>query len=142
MEVQRTQTAARRADFCSFNQPANSKDSDSQLTQQRLNTLLAANAEIAREKTSFRTERERFEIELMKSPLATEKALAYFGAMLGLFPPFALFSRFVFAKFSQPGFTDDFWIIPLLLFRMRLQVMPQLGELYTKQLIPLKPGFR
>lgn len=52
----------------------------------------------------------------MKSPLATEKALAYFGAMLGLFPPFAIFSRFVFERFRQPGVSDDFWIVPLLLF--------------------------
>jgi hypothetical protein len=114
MERQRTQTATRQADFCSYNQPFN--DSDSQLVQQRLNTLLAANAEIEREKVMFRTDRERLEAELMKSPLATEKALAYFGAMLGLFPPFALFSRFVFENFKRPSASDDFWIIPLLLF--------------------------
>jgi ABC-type multidrug transport system permease subunit len=114
MEFQRTQTAARQADFCSFNQPVN--DGDSQLVQQRLNTLLAANAEIEREKTSFRSERERLEAELMKSPLATEKAMAYFGAMLGLFPPFALFSRFVFDHFKSVNSSDDFWVIPLLLF--------------------------
>jgi hypothetical protein len=115
MERQRTQTAARQADFRSFNQqPVN--DSESRLVQQRLNTLLAANAEIEREKTMFRTERERLEVELMKSPLATEKALAYFGAMLGLFPPFALFSRFIFEHFKNVNNSDDFWLIPLLLF--------------------------
>ncbi|HEX9963045.1 MAG TPA: hypothetical protein VGB00_19080 [Pyrinomonadaceae bacterium] len=114
MEFQRTQTAASQADFCSFSQPFD--DGDSQLVQQRLNTLLAANAEIEREKTSFRSERERLEAELMKSPLATEKALAYFGAMLGLFPPFALFSRFVFDHFKNISSSDDFWLIPLLLF--------------------------
>ena len=64
----------------------------------------------------FRTEREHLEAELMKSPLGTEKALAYFGAMLGLFPPFALFSRFLFENFKTPTASDDFWIIPLLLF--------------------------
>ena len=115
MEFQRTQTAAaRQADFRFYNQPDN--DSDSQLTQQRLNTLLAANAEIEREKTSFRTEREYLEVELMKNPLATEKAVAYFGAMLGLFPPFALFSRIVFDHFKNVNNSDDFWMIPLLLF--------------------------
>jgi hypothetical protein len=114
MEFQRTQTAARQADFCSFNQPGN--DRDNQLAQARLNTLLAANAEIEREKASFRTERERLDVELMKNPLATEKALAYFGAMLGLFPPFALFSRFVFEHFKNASNSDDFWMIPLLLF--------------------------
>lgn len=115
----RTQTAARptaAADFRSFNQPP-VNDSDSyELVQQRLNTLLAANAEIEREKSSFRTERERLEAELMKSPLGTEKALAYFGAMLGLFPPFAMFSRFIFEHFKNVNQSDDFWLIPLLLF--------------------------
>jgi hypothetical protein len=52
----------------------------------------------------------------MKSPLTTEKAMAYFGAMLGLFPPFAMFSRFVFNHFENAHTSDDFWIIPLLLF--------------------------
>jgi len=64
----------------------------------------------------FRTDRELLEAELMKSPLATEKALAYFGAMLGLFPPFALFSRFVFENFKHSSSSDDFWLVPLLLF--------------------------
>ncbi len=64
----------------------------------------------------FHTERERLEAELMKSPLATEKALAYFGAMLGLFPPFALFSRIVFENFKRNPVSEDFWLIPLLLF--------------------------
>lgn len=64
----------------------------------------------------FRTERERLEVELMKNPLATEKALAYFGAMLGLFPPFAMFSRFVFEHFKNVNNSDDFWLIPFLLF--------------------------
>ncbi len=64
----------------------------------------------------FRTEREQLEAELMKSPLGTEKALAYFGAMLGLFPPFAMFSRFVFENFKRHSVSEDFWIIPLLLF--------------------------
>lgn len=74
------------------------------------------NAEIEREKAMFRTERERLDAELMKNPLGTEKALAYFGAMLGLFPPFALFSRFVFENFKRNSISEDFWIIPLLLF--------------------------
>lgn len=64
----------------------------------------------------FRTEREQLEAELMKNPLGTEKALAYFGAMLGLFPPFALFSRIVFENFKNTPSSDDFWLVPLLLF--------------------------
>lgn len=97
-------------------QPVKDGDDEVRLAEQRLNTLLAANAEIEREKAMFRTERELLEAELMKSPLGTEKALAYFGAMLGLFPPFALFSRFVFENFKNSPRSDDFWIVPLLLF--------------------------
>lgn len=52
----------------------------------------------------------------MRNPISTEKAVAYFGAMLGLFPPFAIFSRFVFEHFKNVNGSDDFWIIPLLLF--------------------------
>jgi hypothetical protein len=81
-----------------------------------LNTLLAANAEIEREKRMFRDEREKLEAELMKNPLSTETSIAYFGAMLGLFPPFAFFSRFIFERFRNISSSEDFWIIPLLLF--------------------------
>jgi hypothetical protein len=77
---------------------------------------LRLNAEIAREKASFHTENERIEAQLMKSPITTEKAVAYFGAMLGLFPPFAIFSRFLFEHFRNVSSSDDFWLIPLLLF--------------------------
>jgi len=48
----------------------------------------------------------------MKNPLSTEKAFAYFGAMLGLFPPFALFSKFLFQSRNNP---DEIGIIILLL---------------------------
>jgi hypothetical protein len=119
MEVlQRTQTATRENNFRAYSPQSftEAADRDNQLAQQRLNTLLAVNAEIAREKSIVRSERERLEIELMKNPLSTEKAMSYFGAMLGLFPPFALFSRFVTELLGNANRSDDFWIIPLLLF--------------------------
>ena len=58
--------------------------------------MLAANHKIKLEKANFRDEQERFEASLMKSPITTEKAFSYFGAMLGLFPPFAMFAKFYF----------------------------------------------
>lgn len=64
--------------------------------------LLKANLEIEREKSLYRNEQERFEADLMKSPLSTQKAVAYFGAMLGLFPPCAIFSKFLFQKSGNP----------------------------------------
>lgn len=115
MEVQRTQTAERENSFRSY-ADADAAGGDHRLDRQRLNTLLAVNAEIAREKSLVRSERERLDVELMKNPLTTEKALSYFGAMLGLFPPFAMFSRFVFEHFKNPVGSEDFWIVPLLLF--------------------------
>lgn len=113
MEYKPTQTASRATNFSSLNLGS---ESENDLVQARLNKLLAVNAEIEREKKSFRDEQEKLEAELMKNPIATETSLAYFGAMLGLFPPFAIFSRIIFEKFRFPGSSDDFWLIPLLLF--------------------------
>lgn len=113
MEYKPTQTATRPTNFGPFNFGNETEDRH---VQTRLNSLLAANAEIEREQQTFRDEQEKFEAELMKSPLSTETSIAYLGAMLGLFPPFAIFSRFIFEKFRYPGNSDDFWVIPLLLF--------------------------
>lgn len=55
--------------------------------------ILAANAEILREKTLFRNSREELESALMKKPLTTEKAFAYFGLLLGIFPPASIFFK-------------------------------------------------
>ncbi len=61
-----------------------------------MNTLLALNAETARQKAMFRSDREKLEAELMKNPLTLEKTFSYFGLLLGAFPPAALFLRFAF----------------------------------------------
>ena len=39
------------------------------------------------------SERESLEADLMKNPLSLEKTFAYFGLMLGAFPPAAMFLR-------------------------------------------------
>ena len=63
--------------------------------QERLNAILAANAEIDREKLTFRNQQERVEASLMRHPITTEKAFGYFGLLLGLFPPAAICIQFL-----------------------------------------------
>ncbi|MGI9034771.1 MAG: hypothetical protein ACR2GD_01915, partial [Pyrinomonadaceae bacterium] len=102
MESYRTQTIIRRAEAGS---PA-----DGDGGAENLNKLLAANAEIAREKTLFQNYREQLEASLMKNPLSTEKAFAYFGLLLGLFPPASIFLKMFFDK------NVGFGIVVLLVF--------------------------
>jgi len=57
----------------------------------------------------FRTTRERTEAALMTNPLSIEKTFAYFGLLLGIFPPLAMFIRFFAEKGIFRG--EDFWIV-------------------------------
>lgn len=68
----------------------------------RLNSLLAANAEIARHKAEFRLEKHETEAALMRSPVSAKDAYGYFGLLLGLLPPAAIFGR----SFNY-GLTDN-----------------------------------
>ncbi len=46
---------------------------------------------------------------MMRNPVSTENAFAYFGLLLGTFPPAAMFIRFfIDAKVFR---TDEFWIL-------------------------------
>jgi hypothetical protein len=90
MEIRETQTASRHYNL---NQYAGF-DRDGELVNQRLNTLLAINAETARQKAMYRTDKEKLEAELMKNPLSLDKTFSYFGLILGAFPPAAMFIRF------------------------------------------------
>ena len=90
MEFRQTQTADRQQNLNQFA----GFDRDGELVKQRLNTLLALNAETAREKAMFRTDREKMEAGMMKNPLELEKTFSYFGLLLGMFPPAAMFIRF------------------------------------------------
>lgn len=66
--------------------------------------MLAASLEYERENSMYRTPEERYEAQLMKNPITTQKAVSYFGAMLGLFPPFAMFSKYLFQGHNaEPG---------------------------------------
>jgi hypothetical protein len=59
----------------------------------RLNSLLAANAAIALQKQTFRLERHEYEASLMRSPVTAKEAYGYFGLLLGLLPPAAIFGK-------------------------------------------------
>jgi hypothetical protein len=61
----------------------------------RLDSLLAANAEITSQKQRFRLEKHEAEAVLMRSPVAAKDAYAYFGLLLGLLPPAAIFGKAV-----------------------------------------------
>lgn len=106
MEIRKTQTATYQpTGFGSFETESN----DNELTLQRLNTLLAINAETEREKEIFASNREKLEAELMAHPISNEKAFAYFGILLGAFPPAAFFTRFLL---DTRGFrNEDAWLI-------------------------------
>ncbi len=105
METARTQTAPLRNDFNPF---INGGEND-ELTLRRLDNLLALNAETAREKSLFHSEREKTEVALMANPLNDKQAFAYFGLLLGTFPPAAIFTRF----FMNAGAfrNDEMWVI-------------------------------
>ncbi len=59
-----------------------------------MNTLLALNAETARQKAMYASDREELEAGMMTNPLSLEKTFSYFGLLLGIFPPAAMFIRF------------------------------------------------
>jgi hypothetical protein len=65
--------------------------------------LLAANAEIARQKTALRRETDEFEAAIMRRPLAPAAAYGWLGLMLGTLPPAAIFLM-LFKYGSQHSF--------------------------------------
>ena len=77
--------------------------------EERLTAILAANAESDRQWKMFRKPQEQLEASLMSKPVSTEKAFAYFGLLLGLFPPAAIFVQFLKDN-NDPG------ILALLIF--------------------------
>jgi hypothetical protein len=108
MDSRNTQTATRQSKLDEFA----SYQRDSELVAQRLDYLLAVNAETERQKMMFRSDREKLEAELMTNPLNSEKSFAYFGLLLGTFPPAAFFAKF--ALDSHIFQTDEAWIFGVL----------------------------
>lgn len=82
-------------------------------TDQNLAILLEANAENARQKAKYQTDKERFEAESMSWPIDTEHALAFFGLMLGIFPPATIFlgPAVIRGEFQ----IDQLWVVGILL---------------------------
>jgi len=82
-------------------------------TDRNLAILLEANAETARQKTKYRTDKERFEAASMSWPIDTEHALAFLGLMLGIFPPAAMFfgPAIIRGEFNL----NELWIVGILL---------------------------
>lgn len=83
-----------------------------ELTLQRLDALLGLNAETAREKALFKSESEKTEAELMINPIAINKAFPYFGLVLGVFTPAAIFTRFLMDAGNFRG--EDSWVLGVL----------------------------
>ncbi len=108
MDARNTQTATRQSnldEIACYQQ-------DSEIVRQRLDYLLAVNAETARQKAMFQSDKEKLEADLMKSPLNTEKTYAYFGLLLGTFPPAAFFTKF--AIDSRIALGEEAWIFGIL----------------------------
>lgn len=106
MEIRNTQTVSRQP--IGFD-PFKTQREDDELTRQRLDALLAINAETEREKEMFASGREKLEAELMAHPISSEKAFAYFGILLGALPPAALFTRFMLDTRGFRG--EDSWLL-------------------------------
>lgn len=70
-------------------------NSDDRIVEQRLAGLLKLNAETAREKELYRSDRERTEVDLMARPVDSRRAFAYFGLLIGSLPPFALVFKII-----------------------------------------------
>ena len=107
MENRPTQTIKRQP--ITYTATGNARSGGDELTEKRLNTLLKLNAETAREKALFASEKERFEASLIKNPLNSEKAFAYLGLLLGTFTPAAIFAKFLIESNGFQG--EDFWIV-------------------------------
>lgn len=104
MEIRNTKTVIYQADFNTFE----SYDRSDELARKRLDTLLALNAETAREKSLYASDEEKTEAGMMKNPLSTEQTFAYFGLLLGTLPPAALFTRFLLDTRFRP---EEAWIL-------------------------------
>ena len=81
--------------------------------EDRLDQLIAANAEIMRRKSLNISELHELEAAVMLNPVSLEKSFAYFGLMLGSLPPASI----ILAIFSSSGIinNDGNWLIGLML---------------------------
>ena len=108
MDVRNTQTATRQSNLSEIE----SYQQESEMVRRRLDYLLAVNTETARQKAFYKSDKEKLEADLMKNPLNLEKTYAYFGLMLGAFPPAAIFIKY--AVESKLFINEDAWILGVL----------------------------
>ncbi len=100
--------------FNSGDKPADQSNTrDSVLTRRRLDSLIAANAEFDHRRGLYKTVKEEFEASMMNHPLSPEAVFSYFGLMLGIFPPAAIFLKTI----SSAGDfrREDAWVIALMI---------------------------
>lgn len=109
MEIRNIQTNLYKNDFNTLE----SYDRDHQLTRKRLDALLAVNAQTARERSLYSSEKEKTEAELMKDPLSPRQAFAYLGLLLGAFPPAAFFLRILLS--GRNFRREDVWVLGVML---------------------------
>src|SRR5207237_6631572 len=109
MDTRTTKTVDYRTDFNPFENRRDGSSGNDELTHQRLNILLAINAEREREKSLYASDKEKVEASLMKKPLTSEQAFAYLGLLLGAIPPAAMFTRFLLD--SRSFRQEDIWIL-------------------------------
>lgn len=74
--------------------------------------MFAAKAEAECEKSLYRSESEKTEAAMMKNPLSSVQTFSYFGLILGIFLPAAMFTRI----FINDGVlrNEDVWILGIL----------------------------
>lgn len=108
MENRTAQTIAHQPDF---NPYTNFDGGNDELTRRRLNTLLALNADTERKNNRKVTEKDRLDALAMKHPLTAQQAFAYYGILLGIFPPAAVFAKFFINNGNMR--IEDLWILGL-----------------------------
>jgi hypothetical protein len=69
---------------------------------ERLTAIINANTQIANDKLMYHNDLEKAERDLMKNPIANEKAFARLGLLLGTFPPMMLFGKFLYEVTFDP----------------------------------------
>lgn len=70
---------------------------------------MAINAQTARERSLYASEKEKIEAESMKNPLSSEQAFSYLGLLLGAFTPAAFFTRILLD--GKNFRIEDAWVL-------------------------------
>lgn len=109
MEPRKTETINSTSRFAELE----NTDSLGSLTKEKLDALLAANADFANNDSVYGSEKEKLEANSMKNPMSIEDAFSYFGLLLGLFPPAAFFLKMLFDIGEFKG--ESAWLLLLML---------------------------